>query len=184
MDPFAAELALAETAARQRQVYALARSAMAVPLQLLALAWIALVPVALLVGRNHLGPFVGFALLVVTLMGWTRYRRIAREHGVSARFWPWLAVAVVALAGGAAASRTGTSHHLAWLNIAGPFLVNAVALLALALLIRSRNLAICVAAMIGISVTAAMTMRGDAAVAVQLVLYAVALLVATRRVHR
>jgi hypothetical protein len=153
---------------------------MAVPLQLLALAWVALVPVALVVGRDHLGPFVGLALLGVTLVAWIRYRQIAREHGVSARFWPWLAVAAVALAGGAAASRTGSSHHLAWLNISGPFLINAAALLALARLIRSRNLAVCVAGMIGISATAAMTMRGDSAVAVQLLLYAVALLIATR----
>jgi hypothetical protein len=184
MDPLAAELALAETAARQRQVYALARSAMAVPLRLLALAWIALVPVVLSIGRNHLGPFVGLALLAVTMVGWIRYRQIAREQGVSARFWPWLAVAVIALVGGATASRAGSTHHLAWLNISGPFLVNAAALLALALLIRSRSLAVCVAGMIGISITAAMTMHGDAAVAFQLVLYAVALLVATLGVSR
>ena len=106
MDPIAAELALAETAATKRRVDGLVRTAMAVPLRLLALAWIVLCPIALLVGRNHLGPAVGIALLAVTALAWVRYRRVARERGVRAHLWPWLAVAVIALGGGAAASRS------------------------------------------------------------------------------
>lgn len=184
MDPLAAELALAETAARQRHAYALARSALRVPLRLLAIAWIVLAPIALLVGRNHLGPFVGLALLVVTMLAWVRYRRIARDIGFSARLWPWLTVAAVALVGGATASRTGSGHHMPWLNVSGPFVVNAAALLALARLIHSRSLAACAGVMAAISVGAAWTLHGDAAVAAQLVLYAAALLVATNWVDR
>src|ERR1035441_8093863 len=132
VDPIAAELALTETAAAKWRVDQPVRTATAVPLRLLALAWVVLCPIALLVGRNHLGPAVGIALLAVTAVSWVRYRRVARERGVRAHLWPWLAVAVIALGGGGAASRAGTGHGLAWLNIAGPFVVNALALLALA----------------------------------------------------
>jgi hypothetical protein len=46
-----------------------------VPLRLLALAWLVLCPVVLAVGRDHLGPYVGAALLAVTMLAWFRYRR-------------------------------------------------------------------------------------------------------------
>jgi hypothetical protein len=184
MDPIAAELALAETAAIKRQVDGLVRTAMAVPLRLLALAWIVLCPIALLVGRNHLGPAVGLALLAVTALAWLQYRRVARERGVRARLWPWLAVAVIALGGGAATSRSGTDHGVAWLNIAGPFVVNALALLALAGFVRSRAIGIAAVTMLAISFIVAGTLSGDVAVAVQLAAYAAVLMVASARIGR
>ena len=73
MDPLSAELALADTAASRRRVKSAARAAMAVPLRLLALAWIVLIPAVLVAGRNHLAPFVGFSLLAVTVVAWRRY---------------------------------------------------------------------------------------------------------------
>ena len=183
MDPIAAELALTETAAAKRRVDGLVRTAMAVPLRLLALAWIVLCPIALLVGRNHLGPAVGIALLAVTAVSWVRYRRVARERGVRAHLWPWLAVAVIALGGGAA-SRAGTGHGLAWLNIAGPFVVNALALLALAGFVRSRAIGIAAVTMLAMSFIVAGTLSGDVAVAVQLAAYAAVLMVASARIAR
>jgi hypothetical protein len=184
VDPLAAELALTETAAAKRQVDGLVRTAMAVPLRLLALAWIVLCPIALLVGRNHLGPAAGIALLAVTAVSWVRYRRVARERGVRAHLWPWLAVAVIALIGGATASHSGTSHGLAWLNIAGPFLVNALALLALAGFVRSRAIGNAAVTMLAISFIIAGTLSGDLAVAAQLAAYAAVLMVATARIGR
>jgi len=184
VDPIAVELALAETAAAKRRVDGLVRTAMAVPLRLLALAWIVLCPIALLVGRNHLGPAVGIALLAVTALAWVRYRRVARERGVRAHLWPWLAVAVIALGGGAATSRSGTDHGVAWLNVAGPFVVNALALLALAGFVRSRAIGIAAVTMLAISFIVAGTLSGDVAVAVQLAAYAAVLMVASARIGR
>ena len=184
MDPIAAELVLAETAATKRRVDGLVRTAMAVPLRLLALAWMVLCPIALLVGRNHLGPAVGIALLAVTALAWVRYRRAARERGVRVRLWPWLAVAVIALAGGAAASRAGTDHGLAWLNIVGPFVINALALMGLAGFVRSRAIGIAAVTMLAISFIIAGTLNGDVAVAVQLAAYSAVLTVASARLAR
>lgn len=184
MDPFAADLALAETLAQLRRTSAAIRSAMAVPLRLLAVAWLGLIAVVLAVGRNHLGPFVAAALLAVTAVAALRYRRIAIERGVRARLWPWLAVALVALAGGATASRMGTEQALPWLNVAGPFLVNALALLALARFIRSAELAGCAVVIVLIAAVCAATMHGDAAVAAQLGVDATTLLATSARLSR
>jgi len=98
MDPLSAELALTEVAAARRRGTSAARAAMAVPLRLLAGAWIVLCPTVLLVGRNHLAPFVAISLLAVTAVAWRRYERIAATTGIKARRWPWLGVAFVALA--------------------------------------------------------------------------------------
>src|SRR5665213_1799511 len=160
VDPLVAELALTEASTAKRRVDGLVRTAMAVPLRLLALAWIVLCPIALLVGRNHLGPAVGIALLAVTAVSGVRYRQVAHERGVRAHLWPWLAVAVIALGGGAAASRAGTGHGLAWLNIAGPFVVNALALLALAGFVRSRAIGIAAVTMLAMSFIVAGTLSG------------------------
>lgn len=176
MDPLSAELALAEAAAARRRVRAAARAAMAVPLRLLAAAWIVLTPTVLVVGRNHLAPFVGLSLLAVTAAAWRRYQRIAGMTGIRARLWPWIVVAVAALAGGAAASRGGTQYGLPWLNEAGPFIVNALALGCLSWLLRSRALAVGTAVMAAISLAVAATMNGDPAVATQLAAYAAVLL--------
>ena len=176
MDPLSAELALTEAAAARRRVRSAARAAMAVPLRLLAVAWIVLIPAVLVVGRNHLAPFVGLSLLAVTVVAWRRYERIAGTTGVRARLWPWIMVAVAALAGGAAASRGGTQHGLPWLNVGGPFVVNALALACLSWLLRSRALAAGTAVMAAISLAVAATMNGDPAVATQLAAYAAVLL--------
>jgi len=184
MDPLSAELALSETAAARRRVTSAARTAMTVPLRLLALAWIVLCPTVLLVGRNHLAPFVGLSLLAVTAVAWRRYERIAAATGVRARLWPWVVVAIVALAGGATASRGGTQLGLAWLNEAGPFVVNALVLACLAWLIRSRALAAGTAAMAAISVAVPAVVSGNAAVAAQLAAYATVLLAASAMMAR
>ncbi len=184
MDRVIAELTLAETAAQQRRTAELVRASMAVPLGLLALSWIALCPIGLFVGRNHLGPFVAAALLTVTILAWLRYRSIGQKHGFRTSLWPWISVAFVAIAGGAAASRGGTEYGLPWLNTAGPFIVNALALLALAWFIHSSWLAYCVTAMVCSSVVAAAVLSGDVAVAVQLGLYATLLSATSVRLPR
>jgi hypothetical protein len=184
VDPIAAELALTEAAAARRRGLALARSSMAVPLRLLSTAWIVLCPTALIVGRDHLGPCVGVALLVITVVAWTRYRLVARRQGARARFWPWLLVAVAAVVGGAGASRAGADHGMPWLNVAGPFVVNALALLALARLLRSWDLGICAAIMVAISIGSALAVAGDAAVATQLAAYAVVLLLTSTKLKQ
>lgn len=135
-----------------------------------------------MVGRDHLGPFVGLALLVVTAMVWWRYRRIAAQQGIQARLWPWLGVASAALVGGVATSRGGTALHWAWLNVAGPFIVNALALLALSALLRSRVLGLAVASMLVTSTVVPAVMSGDSAVATQLGAYAAVLLAASARI--
>lgn len=184
MDPLSIELTLAETAAAQQRALARAGAAMAVPLRLLALAWILLCPTALLEGRDHLGPFVGLSLVVVTVIAWRRYEQAARATGVRSRLWPWLAVAFAALAGGVAASRGGTELNIPWLNEAGPFLVNAIALVCLAWLVRSRVLAVTAIVMTVVSVLAGAALVGDVAVAVQLGAYAGLLLAASARMSR
>jgi hypothetical protein len=184
MDRIVAELTLAETAARRHRTAELVRASMAVPLRLLALAWIVLCPIALIFGRNHLGPFVAMALLLVTILAWRQYRRIGQRHGFRTSLWPWLGVALVAIAGGVAASQGGTQHALPWLNTAGPFIVNALSLLALAWFIRSSWLAYCVAAMVCSSVATIAVLSGDAAVAVQLGLYATLLAATSTRMEQ
>lgn len=184
MDPIVVELTLAETAYARRRAAAMVRSTMAVPLGLLAAGWIVLCPVALVAGRGHLGPFVGVALLVVTVLAWSRYRSVARDMGVGVRFWPWIAVALVALAGGAGASRLGAEHGVRWMNLAGPFVINALALLALARLIRSGVLAIGAALIIADSIIAAIVLNGDAAVSVQLAADALVLVAAAARLKQ
>lgn len=181
MDPLSIELTLAETAAARQRALTSARAAMAVPLRLLAVAWIALCPVALIIGRDHLGPFVGLALLAVTVIAWRRYEHAADETGLRARLWPWLAVAFVALAGGVITSRGGTEMDLPWVNAAGPFLVNAAALGCLAWLVKSRVLAIATGVMAVVSIVVAALFSGDLAVATQLALYALLLLGASSR---
>ncbi len=181
MDPLSIELALAETAAATRRALALARAAMVVPLRMLSLAWLVLCPVAVLIGRDHLGPFVGLSLLVVTGLAWRRYRRASDATGVRARLWPWLAVAFVALVGGVLTSRGGTQLDIPWLNEAGPFLINATALACLARLIKSAVLAYAAGLMAVVSVLAAATLTGDTAVAAQLALYALLMLAASAR---
>jgi hypothetical protein len=181
MDPLSIELTLAETAAARQTALTSARAAMAVPLRLLAVAWIALCPVALIIGRDHLGPFVGLALLAVTVIAWRRYEHAADQTGLRARLWPWLAVAFVALAGGVITSRGGTEMDLPWVNAAGPFLVNAAALGCLAWLVNSRVLAIATAVMAAVSIVVAALFSGDLAVATQLALFALLLLGASSR---
>jgi hypothetical protein len=184
VDPLSAELALTEAAAAKRRVKSAARAAMAVPLRLLAVAWIVLCPTVLVVGRNHLAPFVGLSLLAVTAVAWRRYERIAGMTGIRARLWPWIAVALAALAGGAAASRGGTQYGLPWLNEGGPFVMNALALACLSWLLRSRALAVGTAVMAAISLAVAATMNGDPAVATQLAAYATVLLVVSEMMSR
>jgi hypothetical protein len=184
MDSLSVELALAEAAAARRRVTSAARAAMAVPLRLLALAWIVLCPTVLLVGRNHLAPFVGLSLLAVTVAAWRRYERISGTTGIKARSWPWLVVAFIALAGGAATSRGGTQHGLPWLNEGGPFVLNAFALACLSWLVRSHALAEGTAIMAAISATVPAIVTGDVAVATQLAAYATVLLVASERMGR
>ena len=184
MDPLSAELALAEAAAARRRVRSAALIAMAVPLRLLAVAWIVLLPTVLVVGRNHLAPFVGLSLLLVTAVAWRRYERISGTSGIRARLWPWMAVAFAALAGGAAASRGGTQYGLPWLNEGGPFVVNALALACLSWLLRSRALAVGTAVMAAISLAVVAIMNGDPAVATQLVAYAAVLLAVSEMMGR
>lgn len=179
MDPLAAELALAETVAARRRTERLARAAMAVPLRVLVVAWVVLCPLALLVGRDHLGPWVGIALLVVTYIAWRRYKRVERAQGIGARLWPWLTVALVAGLGGAACSHAGTVNDLPWLNVAGPFVLNALALAALAWLVRSRALALVTGVMVVVSLVAGGSLHGDLAVAIQFAAYAMLLLTAS-----
>jgi hypothetical protein len=184
MDPIAVELTLAETAARRRRALELASASIAVPLRLLALVWLALMPVALVVGRNHLGPFVAVALIAVTVAAWRRFRRAAIAHGVQARLWPWILVVIAATVGGTAASRGGVDHGLPLLNVVGPFAVNALALLALAWALRSRVLAATSGLMLAASGVVGATLTGNVAVAVQLITYAVLLLLACARLAR
>lgn len=183
MDPLAAELALAETAARRREAQHLARVAMSGPLLMLALAWLLLAPAAVLIGREHLGPFVGVALAVVTVVSWRRYRAIATERGFRAPLWPWLGVAVVALVGGAAASHTGQVNHQEFTNLAGPFLLTDLALLLLGAFLRSVDLAVAAVLMAVVAVASGLLINGDVAVAVELCLHALLLLGACARLR-
>jgi hypothetical protein len=112
-------------------------------------------------------------------MAWLRYRTAAQVTGVKARLWPWLAVAFVALVGGVMTSRGGTDLELSWLNEAGPFVVNALALACLAWLLRSRVLALTAGVMVAFSAVVAVLLSGDVAVSVQLAAYAGLLLVAS-----
>jgi len=133
---------------------------------------------------DHLAPFVAISLLAVTAVAWRRYDRIAATTGIKARRWPWLGVAFVALAGGAAASRAGTQHALPWLNEGGPFVVNALALASLSWLVRSRALAVATAIMAAISLAVPAIISGDPAVAIQLAAYATVLVVAAEMMSR
>lgn len=181
MDPLVAELSLVETAAARERGLRVARAQLALPLRGLAFAWLLLCPVALLIGRNHLAPFVAVSLLGVTFTSWRRYRSSARQLGARGRLWPWIVVALIAQFGGMSASITGTTHHLPWLNAAGPFVINATALLLLAWTVRSRAIALASGLMWLISVITVLIATGDGAVTTQLALYAAVLVVLSGR---
>jgi hypothetical protein len=178
-DPLAAELAFAEARAALRRVQAMKR-ALALPVTLVGSLYLAAAPVVLLVGRDHLSRLFGPCFAVVLVIAALLYRRSARLRGVRLATWPWAVILIPMLFFSAVASHAGITSHRPLLTVAGPFAVNAAAFAVVAVWLRWRTLGYAVALMAVCTAIVSAVAAGDAAVAVQTLVYGGLLLLVSR----
>jgi hypothetical protein len=182
-DPITAELALAEAEAAQRRTRATVR-ALALPLVMLGVANLAGVPVVLAVGRDHLLAFFGPAYVVIVAVSARHFRRVGRASGTWLPVRPWVAVLVPTAIAGATLSRLGFALDLPVLAFAGPAVVFALATAVTARWLRSTTLGVASLLMLVATAGIAVATSGDAAVAIDLAVYGVLLVCASKGTPR
>lgn len=171
-DPWVADLALAEVQAlrrRNRARVGLLRFPLLglAALQLCSAAW------ALAVGRDHLAMFYAPGLLLVAGLSGRNARRSAQSRGVQVKVYPWMVTALILLMLSACVSRWGFAHGLTLVEEIGPGLVFAIGILGFGIWVRNSTLTLASSAMIATSLLSPVIVTGDAAVALQLVAFAV-----------
>ena len=179
-DPWVADLTLAEVdAARRRGRKMVAR----LRFPLLALAGLHLCSAvwALTAGRHRIASFYGPGLIVVAAWSGWRARRDAHAHGVQVKVAPWLATAVTLLVLSAAVARWADVRGHRTVEVVGPAMVFALGIVAFGLWGRAGPVVGAGAMMVAVSMATPLVASGDAAVALQLVGYALVLVVAALR---
>jgi hypothetical protein len=171
-DPWVADLALAEVQAvrrRNRARLGLLRFPLLglAALQLCSAAW------TLAFGRDHLAMFYAPGLLLVAGLSGVNARRSAHSRGVQAKVYPWMVTALILLVFSASVSRWGFAQGLTLVEEIGPGLVFAIGILGFGIWVRNATLTLASSAMITTSLLSPVIVAGDAAVALQLVAFAV-----------
>ncbi len=171
-DPWVADLTLAEVRAVRRRNRARVGTlrfpllALAV-LQLCSAAW------TLAVGRDHVAILYAPGLLLVAGLSGLNARRSARAQGVQVKVYPWMVTALILLVLSASVSRWGFAHGLTLVEQVGPGLVFAIGMLGFGIWVRNSTLTLASAAMMTTSVLSPVIATGDAAIALQMVAFAV-----------
>jgi hypothetical protein len=176
-DPLIAELAYVEAReARDRAV----QRALVVPLRLAGIAELGGAIAVLLIGRDHLGSYFAPAYVVVIGLGAWWYRRYARTHGILLPVWPWVLILAPMMVVAASLSRLGFALDRPVLEVLGPCLANAAAVVVTGAWLRSRRMLGTGLAMTLVPVIAVVVASGDRAVSLTLVAYGLLLWQASR----
>ena len=183
MRPLLAEQALADVH-RLQGVGRSRLTAIWFPLAFFGLIYIGAVPLALVVHRDHLGPYFLVALIASSFATARYYRRSGENDGIETSPWPWLATSIAMIVGGAVASRAGFELHSTFINSSGPFLVVAGVFLAFSVTARSRFLLVDALIMAGICTVAIPIADGDRRIASQAAAFAVLLLLSAGLQYR
>jgi hypothetical protein len=181
-DPWVADLALAEVASVRRRNRARV-GMLRFPLLALAVLLSCTAAWTLAVGRDSVAMFYAPGLLVVAGLSGLNARRTARARGVQVKVYPWMVTALILLVLSASVSRWGFAHGLTLVEEIGPGLVFATGILAFGIWVRNTTLTLAGSAMIATSLLSVVITTGDAAVALQMLGFAV-LLTASAAVHR
>jgi hypothetical protein len=178
-DPYVADLAMAEVMAAQRRIRSM-RRAVTLPVQLLGASLLLGSLGAVLVGRDHLLPVMGPALLLVLLVSARHYRQEGVRTGQWLPVWPWVVVLLPTIVISATLSRFGVTHDRPLLTDAGPMAAMALATGVVGCWLRAGRLVVVTALMLLTTVVTNMAWSGDLAIAVQMAAYSAFLVTATR----
>ena len=175
MDPYAADVAVAEIAALKTSER---RRLATLPAPLVAFALVDLggVVAVILLGRFHLALY---ALPAFALAVWVSARAFslrARTEGVQVSVRPWALTALALCLGSVSASRAGVLLDVDDISTVGPFLAQAVALWLLGRWADSDALLISSVVMVVASLLIGSQAAGDLAVALQFGVYGVLML--------
>ncbi len=154
------------------------------PLLVFGLIYLGAVPLALVLHRNHLGPYFFVALVTGSLLTARHYRRNGESEGIETSPWPWLATSVAMTVSGTIASRTGFELHSTFINSTGPFLAVACFFLGFSLIARSALLFADSLIMAVICTVAIPIVNGNQRIAVEAAAFGLLLLVSARLQHR
>ena len=172
-----AELAYVEArAARHRAI----QRALVVPLRLAGTAQLGGAVAVLLIGRDHLASYFVPAYVVVLGVGAWWYRRYAHTRGVLLPVWPWFLILAPMMVLAASLSRLGFALDRPALQVLGPCLANAAAVVVTGAWLQSRRLLGTGLAMALVPVVAVAVTSGDRAVSLTLVAYGLLLWQASR----
>jgi hypothetical protein len=150
------------------------------PLSVFGLIYLGAVPLALVVHRNHLGPYFAVALVTGSFITARHYKRSGESEGIETSPWPWLATSVAMTLSGAIASRTGFELHSTFINSSGPFLAVAFFFLAYSLIARSAFLFVDSLIMAAICTAAIPIIDGNERIAAEAAAIGLLLLVSAR----
>ena len=139
-------------------------------------------PVALIVHRNHLLPYMLTGLCIASVLTARHYRRRADSEGVYVSVVPWLAISIVMMVAGGVAAIAGSELGSDFLSTAAPFLVVASFFLIFSAVARSRFLFTISVLMVLCSIVAVPLASGDGRVALQFGLFG-AVLVASASIQ-
>lgn len=154
------------------------------PLAVFGLIYLGAVPLALVVHRNHLGPYFAVALIAGSFITARHYKRNGESDGIETSAWPWLATSVAMTLSGAIASRTGFALHSTFINSSGPFLAVACFFLAYALIARSAFLFVDSLIMAAICTAAIPIVDGNQRIAAEAAAFGLLLLVSAGLQYR
>lgn len=147
------------------------------PLVVFGLIYLGAAPLALVIHRDHLGPYFLVALVLGSFVTARHYKRRGESDGIETSPWPWVATSVAMTLCGAIASRTGFELHSTFINSSGPFLAVACFFLAYSLVARSAFLFVDSLIMAAICTAAIPIVDGNQRIAAEAAAFSLLLLV-------
>ena len=165
-----AELARIEDAVRRP------RTAVWFPLLVFGLIDTVGAPLAWIIGRDHLGPYFLPMSVLGAILCVRHYRDTGRTSGLQTPAFVWLGVILAAALAAAACSGIGGDNDWDALNLAGPAVSFMVGYTVLGVWARSTTMLFVVAGLGATAVTVLAFARGDTAIGLQLLGFAVTML--------
>ncbi len=128
-------------------------------------------PIALLIGRDHLGSFMLPATVSGGILSALHYRRSDSRTGAQTAIWPWIVVIALASLAGMVCSAEGREIGSRTLNLLGPSLAHIFGFTVLALWAQSTLLVALTGALVCVSVLCITLSDGDTAISAELLAF-------------